>query len=87
MFENNELHNIATFAYNRRRYERQTVSIGKGLIGQVAFEKAMIYRTEIPDDYFTITSGLLGEQKPKSLIIIPLLQEQELQGVMSYNFV
>ena len=43
LFENNELHNIATFAYNRRRYERQIVPIGKGLIGQVAYEKAMIY--------------------------------------------
>nr|WP_319400351.1 PAS domain S-box protein [uncultured Carboxylicivirga sp.] len=86
LLENNKLVNSATYAYNRKRYERQTVNIGKGLIGAVAFEKQMIYRTEIPDDYFYITSGLLGDKKPKSLIIVPLLQEEELQGVVEVAF-
>ena len=66
LLEDNHLKNIATYAYNRRRYERQTIPVGKGLIGAVAYEKEMIYRTEIPEEYYTITSGLLGEQKPKS---------------------
>jgi len=86
LLEQGKLENSATYAYNRKRYERQTISIGKGLIGEVAFEKQMIYRTEIPDDYFNITSGLLGDKKPKSLIIVPLLQEEELQGVVEVAF-
>lgn len=66
------LRNVSTYAYNRYRYLNQEISIGKGLIGQVAYEKQMIHRTELPDDYCSISSGLLGDAKPKSIIIIPL---------------
>nr|WP_321407208.1 PAS domain S-box protein [uncultured Carboxylicivirga sp.] len=86
LLDEKELVNSSSYAYNRKRFERQRISIGKGLLGEVAFEKQMIYRTEIPDDYFYITSGLLGDKKPKSLIIIPLLQEEELQGVVEVAF-
>ena len=76
----------AMYAYGRRRFEYDEIPMGKGLIGAAAYEKAIIFRTEIPDDYFTITSGLLGEQKPKSIIVIPLLQEENLQGVLEVAF-
>ena len=52
------------------------------MIGQCAYEKDYIYRTEIPNDYFTIKSGLLGEKKPASLLIVPLISEEMLQGVV-----
>jgi PAS domain S-box-containing protein len=86
LLQGNELVNIATFAHNRKRFEKQTIPIGRGLIGDVAYEKQLIYRTEVPDDYFHITSGLLGDRKPKSLIIVPLLQEEELQGVFEIGY-
>ncbi|MCW3785126.1 PAS domain S-box protein [Plebeiibacterium sediminum] len=86
ILENNKLVNIATYAYNRQRFIHHEYEIGRGLVGQVAFEKEMIYRTEIPDDYFTVTSGILGDNKPKSLIILPLMQEEELQGIVELGF-
>lgn len=86
ILNDNVLKRAAMYAYGRRRFEYHEIAIGKGLIGAAAFEKAMIYRTEIPDDYYTITSGLLGEQKPKSIVILPLLQEENLQGVMEIAF-
>lgn len=86
LFEDNKMVCRATYAFNRQRFINQTFDVGKGLVGQVAFEKQMIYRTEIPDDYFTITSGILGDNKPKSLIILPLMQEEELQGIIELGF-
>ncbi len=86
ILNDNVLHRVAMYAYGRRRFEYDEIPVGKGLVGAAAYEKAMIYRTEIPDDYFTITSGLLGEQKPKSIIIIPLIQEENLQGIMEIAF-
>jgi PAS domain S-box-containing protein len=77
----------ATYAFNRQRFVNQEYGIGRGLVGQVAYEKAMIYRTEIPDDYFTIKSGLIGEKKPKSIVILPLLQEEDLQGIIELGFI
>ncbi|HLW08437.1 MAG TPA: PAS domain S-box protein [Marinilabiliaceae bacterium] len=82
----NTLKRTAMYAYGRRRFEYDEIAIGKGLVGAAAYERAMIYRTEIPDDYYSITSGLLGEQKPRSIIIIPLIQEENLQGVMEIAF-
>jgi PAS domain S-box-containing protein len=86
ILEGEELLNIATYAYNRQRFEKQIIPLGKGLLGEVAFEKELIYRTEIPDDYYTITSGLIGEKKPKSLLILPLLQEEDVLGVLELAF-
>ena len=86
LLEGDKLINVATYAYNRKRFEKQMIPIGKGLIGDVAYEKQMIYRTEIPDDYCHITSGILGDKKPKSILIVPLLQEEELQGVFEIGY-
>jgi PAS domain S-box-containing protein len=80
--ENNTLVNLSTYAYNRKKYLDQEFKVGYGLIGQCAYEKDYIYRTEIPDEYFTITSGLLGEKKPASLLLVPLVSEEMLQGVV-----
>jgi len=78
------LRNVATYAYNRRKYINQEFKIGHGLIGACAFEKEFIYRTEIPDDYVTISSGILGDQKPQSILLVPLISDEKLQGVVEF---
>lgn len=80
--EGEKLSNIATYAYNRRKYRKQEFKIGEGLIGEAAFEKDIIYRKEIPDEYVTITSGILGDKKPKTLLILPLISDDKLQGII-----
>ena len=79
-----KLQNMATYAYNRRKYINQEFSIGQGLIGQCAYEMDYIYRTDLPNDYTTITSGLLGDKKPASLLIVPLIADEKLQGVIEF---
>lgn len=74
--------NVATYAYNRKKFVNQEFRIGQGLIGQCAYERDIIYRTEIPDDYITITSGILGDQKPRSILIVPLISDEKLQGII-----
>jgi PAS domain S-box-containing protein len=80
------LRNIAVMAYNRRKHVDQAFQIGEGLVGQCAYEMDFIHRTEIPDDYVTITSGILGDQKPKSILLIPLITSDQLQGVIEFAF-
>ncbi|MBE9467182.1 MAG: PAS domain S-box protein [Bacteroidetes bacterium] len=79
-----KLVNVATFAYNRKKYQTQEFKLGQGLIGQSAYEMDTIYRTEIPDDYVTITSGILGEEKPSCILIVPLITDDKLQGVIEF---
>ncbi len=80
------LTNISTYAFNRKKYITQEFRIGQGLIGECAYEMDLIYRTEIPDDYVTVTSGILGDKKPKSILIVPLVSDEKLQGVIEFTF-
>jgi PAS domain S-box-containing protein len=74
----------SSYAYNRKKYLQEEVSIGEGLVGQAAIEKDIVHRTEIPAHYLSITSGILGEKKPDSLLIVPLFMEEKLQGAFEF---
>jgi PAS domain S-box-containing protein len=72
----------ACYAYNRRKNLNGQFRFAQGLVGQAAVEKDIIIRTEIPDDYLTIKSGLIGEKKPQTLIISPLITNDIVYGVI-----
>jgi PAS domain S-box-containing protein len=80
------LTNISTYAYNRQKFLDQQFSIGEGLVGQCAYEMDYIYRTEIPADYVTLSSGILGDQKPECILLVPLLTNDKLQAVIEFAF-
>jgi len=77
------------YAYNRQKFLQKTFKPGEGLIGRCYQERATIYLTDIPKDYIKITSGL-GDDNPTSLIIVPLLYNDQVFGVIEiasfYNF-
>ena len=70
----------ATFAYNRFKQKQKRIIPGEGLIGACVVERKYIYLTEIPPGYIEITSGL-GQSTPTSLIIVPLMVDDEVLGV------
>ena len=72
----------ASYAYNRKKYLHAEFRFAQGLVGQAAIEKDSILRTEIPDDYLTITSGLLGDRKPHSILIMPFISDDIVYGVI-----
>jgi methyl-accepting chemotaxis protein len=69
------------YAYNRQKFLQKSFIPGEGLIGRCYLERAMIYLTDIPKDYIKITSGL-GEDNPTSLLIVPLLYNDQVFGVI-----
>lgn len=81
--ENQEitLNSIATYAYDRTRKKSQQIKIKEGLIGQAYLDGDIIRITDIPDNYFEITSGMGGSQ-PKNLLIVPLKLNEIMLGVM-----
>ncbi|TAD99351.1 MAG: PAS domain S-box protein [Bacteroidetes bacterium] len=74
----------ASYAYSKKKHFKKTFKFAEGLVGQAAIEQDTILRTEIPDDYMHITSGLLGEQKPKCLLIVPLITNETVFGVLEF---
>ncbi|MCF6365747.1 MAG: PAS domain S-box protein [Bacteroidales bacterium] len=78
----NKLINSFSYAYGREKHIEQKFKIGEGIVGQSAYEKEYIYRRNLPKDYITISSGLLGEQSPGALITLPLIGNEKIQGVI-----
>lgn len=78
------LESLATYAYAREKYLKRTFKIGEGLLGECAYEREIVYRTEIPEGYTTISSGILGDQRPRSLLLVPLVTNDMLQGVVEF---
>ncbi len=71
----------AAFAFDRRKYISRKVQFGEGMVGACAIEKKTMYMKELPYDYIHITSGL-GEANPKSLLLVPMIVEEEVLGVI-----
>jgi PAS domain S-box-containing protein len=74
----------ASYAYTRRKYLKAKFKFAEGLVGQAAAEKDIVLRTEIPDEYVTITSGILGDQRPRCILIVPLITNEEVYGVLEF---
>ncbi|HVD99901.1 MAG TPA: HAMP domain-containing protein [Cytophagaceae bacterium] len=71
----------AAYAYKKDLNDSQELAIGEGLVGQCALEKERILITNAPANYIKINSGL-GESKPKNLIVLPVLFENQIKAVI-----
>jgi PAS domain S-box-containing protein len=74
----------ASHAFGRKKYLKAKFRFAEGLIGQAAAEKDTILRTEVPDGYVTVSSGILGDQKPKCILIVPLITNEEVYGILEF---
>jgi HAMP domain-containing protein/CheY-like chemotaxis protein/signal transduction histidine kinase len=72
---------MASYAISKKKAAQRTIREGEGLVGQCLIERQRILLTEVPPDYMAIGSGL-GETKPLSLIVLPVLFEGEVKAVI-----
>jgi HAMP domain-containing protein/CheY-like chemotaxis protein/putative methionine-R-sulfoxide reductase with GAF domain len=79
--EETELRLIATYGYKERKTIANRFKIGEAIVGQAALEKKAIVITQAPEDYIKIASGL-GESAPTSIIVLPVLFEENVMAVM-----
>lgn len=72
---------LSAYAYNRHKFIKKQILFGEGLVGTCALEKQTVFLKEIPESYIEITSGL-GEARPRYLLIVPLLVEENVLGIL-----
>ncbi|UZR95389.1 PAS domain S-box protein [Chondrinema litorale] len=74
----------ASYAYNKKKYLKGKFKLAQGLVGQCAAEQDIILRTEVPEDYVTITSGILGDKKPSCILLLPLITNEQVFGILEF---
>ena len=72
---------FASYAFTERKQLAHRFELGEGLVGQAALEKKRITVADVPDGYVEISSGL-GKGRPRSLVCVPILFEDEVKGVI-----
>ncbi len=79
--EDPELRLIASYGFEERKSPASRFRLGESLVGQAGLERIPIVITDAPGDYVRISSGL-GAAPPVSLIVLPVLFEDQLVGVI-----
>jgi signal transduction histidine kinase/HAMP domain-containing protein/CheY-like chemotaxis protein len=74
------LRRISSYGYRQRRSVPDVFAVGEGLVGQAAAERAPIL-VDAPAGYLRVASGL-GEAAPASILILPVLFEDQVLGVV-----
>ncbi len=72
---------LSAYAYKRKKFIEKRIDIGEGLAGQAYVEGKTIFLKDIKTDHYDIATGL-GESKPTSLIIVPLKEEEKIEGII-----
>jgi signal transduction histidine kinase/HAMP domain-containing protein/CheY-like chemotaxis protein len=76
-----ELGLIASYGYERRAGIADRFALGESLVGQAALERRTIQIEHVPQGYIQVSSAL-GESSPASILIMPILFEDQLLGVI-----
>lgn len=71
----------AAFADTSTGVGKDSFKLGQGLIGQCALEKRILIYKDIPDEFRLIGTGL-GEVPPKSILLIPIIFEEDVIAVV-----
>ncbi len=72
---------LASYAYKEREQVATRFRLGEGLVGQCGYEKRKILLTDVPPGYIQVNSGL-GEAPPRSIIVLPVLFEGQVNAVI-----
>src|SRR4051812_14140328 len=80
--EDQDLRLVASYGYQTEGpAARDRFALGEGLVGQAAVEAKSILVEEVPEDYIKVASAL-GEAKPRNLIVLPVVFEEQVLGVI-----
>jgi len=75
----------AFYSYNRRIFTKKQIEFSDGLAGTCAIEKKHMY-SKVPQNYLEISSGL-GSTPPNFIFLLPLVNNDEIMGVLEFAFI
>jgi signal transduction histidine kinase/HAMP domain-containing protein len=72
---------LGSYASDGQETLGKRVSLGQGILGQCALERRKIILDNPPDTYLRVSSGL-GAAPPRSVMVLPLIFENQVKGVL-----
>jgi transcriptional regulator with GAF, ATPase, and Fis domain len=69
------------YAYGRKKFADKKLEWGEGLVGACILERKTVFLKNVTESYVQITSGL-GKANPRSVIIVPLIFNEEVFGAL-----
>ncbi|MFN5549440.1 MAG: PAS domain-containing protein [Bacteroidota bacterium] len=75
------LHAVAHYGTSKQGTSKNAIELGEGLVGQCAVDGTTQNLTNLPNQYFKISSGL-GNASPRNVVLVPLLLERKVYGVL-----
>jgi CheY-like chemotaxis protein/CHASE3 domain sensor protein len=86
MEKENVLRRAASYAFSAEAEQaRQAFRVGESLVGQAALERRPLQLHDLPADYIRVSSGL-GDALARSIVVLPVLAEQEVNAVLELGF-
>ena len=80
------LKRVASYGLSREQEaSEQAIYGGEGLVGQAVQQARIIRLDEVPQDYFKVSSGL-GDGLPRSVLVVPTLDDGRVNGVIELGF-
>jgi hypothetical protein len=70
----------STFAIDNN-YQIASFKAGEGFCGQAVSDRQILHLDEIPDDYYSVSSGL-GAHRPNHIYFIPILINNQVMGLI-----
>jgi signal transduction histidine kinase/CheY-like chemotaxis protein/HAMP domain-containing protein len=84
--ENDVLSLYGTYALPNNNNLPMKIGCGHGLAGQAVKTKKSISITDIPENYYSIQSGL-GAAFPKNILVMPFIHDELVVGVIELAFI
>ncbi|WP_122318261.1 response regulator [Pseudomonas cichorii] len=84
--EHGGLQRVASYGFSREHeLKEQSIYSGEGVIGQAAQQNRIVTLDDLPHDYFKYSTGL-GEGSPRSVVIVPTSNDDQVNGVIELGF-
>ncbi|WP_263263755.1 response regulator [Pseudomonas sp. RIT-PI-S] len=84
--EQSNLRRVSTYGFSREQEGRDHVVRGAdGIVGQVAQQGRLHRLDAVPENYFKVSSGL-GEGLPRSVVVVPALNDGQVNAVIELGF-
>ena len=72
----------SALGFSKNIYTEFDLTIGEGLIGMAALSREMAVLRDIPDDTVFLKKTFLGMVNPKSILLVPVINNDQLLGVL-----